>query len=144
MNSFYLKALPLKIVLIIALYPVVGGWALLLAPLAIISLVMIMAHITDGKSKPKGGLNAHGVWKKNCIPDGPGWFDVDPDEDEKGRPYDRNGRIVKPRTESRAEREYRRWKEKNDATYEWRPDPQNPGRNILVEIKTGRPANGSK
>jgi hypothetical protein len=61
MNSFYLKALPLKIVLIIALYPVVGGWALLLAPLAIISLVMIMAHITDGKSKPKGGLNAHGV-----------------------------------------------------------------------------------
>jgi hypothetical protein len=108
MNSFYWKALPLKIVLIIALYPVVGGWAFLLAPLAIISLIMITHHSDGESSKPKGGLNAHGVWKKNCIPGGPGWFDVDPDEDEQGRPYDRNGRIVKPHRESRADRELER------------------------------------
>src|SRR5271166_2473782 len=116
--------------LIIALYPVVGLWAFLLAPLAIVSLIMITRHSDGESSKPKGGLNAHGVWKKNCIPGGPGWFDVDPDEDEQGRPYDRNGRIVRPRRESPAEREYRKWKEKYDATYEWRPNPQNPGRNI--------------
>ena len=45
----------------------------------------------------KGGLNAHGVWKRHLDPPGPygNCYYVDPDEDEHGRPYDRNGRVRK-------------------------------------------------
>jgi hypothetical protein len=98
MNSLYWKALPLKIVLFIALYPVVGPWAFLLAPLALVSLVLITSHVSTESSKPKGGLNAHGVWKKSLDPPDArfgNYYDVDPDEDDQGRPHDRNGRVVK-------------------------------------------------
>jgi hypothetical protein len=137
-NSLYWKALPLKIVLFIALYPVVGPWAFLLAPLALVSLVLITSHVSTESGKPKGGLNAHGVWKKSLDPPDArfgNYYDVDPDEDDQGRPYDRNGRVVKHSKPSRVERDTK-WRDR----HEYRPDPDNPGRNILFEIKTGLPA----